>query len=74
MDARGEISRKLHRAVKKDTVGVPDGGYALLRIHATNPGLLIVSTCSILVRILPLLVNLRSLIKKFAHRYFRHFP
>ena len=37
MDERGEIKRKLEGAVKKDTIGVPDGGYALLRIHATNP-------------------------------------
>ena len=39
MDQRGEIPRKLDKAVKKDTVTVPDGGYAILRFHATNPGL-----------------------------------
>ena len=38
MDARGEIPRKLDREIKKDTVAVPDGGYTLLRFHATNPG------------------------------------
>ena len=39
MDERGEIPRKLDKAVKKDTVTVPDGGYTILRFHATNPGL-----------------------------------
>ena len=40
MDERGEMPRNLDKAVKKDTVTVPDGGYAILRFHATNPGLL----------------------------------
>ena len=39
MDERGEMPRKLDKAVKKDTVTVPDGGYTILRFHATNPGL-----------------------------------
>ena len=38
MDKRGELPRKLNRAVEKDTVTVPDGGYTILRFHATNPG------------------------------------
>ena len=38
MDARGEIHRKLNKAMKKDTIGVPDGGYTLLRFKASNPG------------------------------------
>ena len=39
MDERGEIPTKLDKAVKKDTVTVPDGRYTILRFHATNPGL-----------------------------------
>lgn len=38
MDQRGDIKRNLHSAVLKDTVTVPDGGYAILRFHANNPG------------------------------------
>ncbi|XP_033096053.1 laccase-1-like [Anneissia japonica] len=32
------LTRKLERAIKKDTVIVPDGGYTIIRFHATNPG------------------------------------
>ena len=39
MDKRGELPRKLDRAVEKDTVTVPDGGYTIIRFHATNPGI-----------------------------------
>ncbi|XP_061163506.1 uncharacterized protein LOC133172595 isoform X2 [Saccostrea echinata] len=38
MDDMGLINRKLHRAISKDTVTVPDGGYTIIRFHATNPG------------------------------------
>ncbi|XP_048752208.2 uncharacterized protein LOC125663848 isoform X2 [Ostrea edulis] len=38
LDDMGLINRKLHRAISKDTVTVPDGGYTIIRFHATNPG------------------------------------
>ncbi|XP_062576319.1 uncharacterized protein LOC134238220 [Saccostrea cucullata] len=38
LDAAGSISRNLNMSVIKDSVTVPDGGYTILRIHATNPG------------------------------------
>ncbi len=38
MDQRGEIKRKLDKAPIKDTVVTMDGGYVILRFHATNPG------------------------------------
>ncbi|KAK7480575.1 hypothetical protein BaRGS_00028151, partial [Batillaria attramentaria] len=38
MDRRGEIKRNFQSPVLKDTVTVPDGGYAILRFHANNPG------------------------------------
>ncbi|XP_013415315.1 laccase-4-like [Lingula anatina] len=38
MDRNGEIPRKLKGAVKKDSVTVPDGGFTIIRFHATNPG------------------------------------
>ncbi|VDI01894.1 Hypothetical predicted protein [Mytilus galloprovincialis] len=38
LDAMGQIKRKLTRAVLKDTVTVPDGGYTIIRFKATNPG------------------------------------
>ncbi len=39
MDTRGELKRNLDdSAILKDTVTVPDGGYNIVRIHATNPG------------------------------------
>ena len=34
----GNITRKLDKAVKKDTVIVPDGGYTIIRFLADNPG------------------------------------
>lgn len=37
-DKKGLIKRNLINPVKKDTVTVPDGGYTILRFHATNPG------------------------------------
>ena len=39
MDKKGKLPRKLDRAVEKDTVTVPDGGYTIIRFHATNPGI-----------------------------------
>ncbi|KAL1465394.1 hypothetical protein WDU94_004972 [Cyamophila willieti] len=38
MDKRGEIKRNLDSATLKDTVTVPDGGFTIIRFHATNPG------------------------------------
>lgn len=38
LDEAGLIKRKLSRAVIKDTVTVPDGGYTIVRFHANNPG------------------------------------
>lgn len=39
MDEDGKITRKLHRPILKDTITVPDGGFAIIRFHATNPGM-----------------------------------
>ncbi|KAF5297473.1 hypothetical protein FQR65_LT10009 [Abscondita terminalis] len=38
LDRKGLIKRNLRNPVKKDTVTVPDGGYTILRFHASNPG------------------------------------
>lgn len=38
LDAMGQIKRKLSRAVLKDTVTVPDGGYTIIRFKASNAG------------------------------------
>ncbi|XP_008487811.1 laccase [Diaphorina citri] len=38
MDAKGLIRRNLKDAPLKDTVTVPDGGFTIIRFHATNPG------------------------------------
>ncbi|XP_033112326.1 laccase-2-like [Anneissia japonica] len=38
MDKNGNLRREPHLSLKKDTVIVPDGGYVILRFHATNPG------------------------------------
>ncbi|XP_033124910.1 laccase-7-like [Anneissia japonica] len=38
MDKAGNLTRKLHGAVRKDTFVVDDGGYAIIRFHADNPG------------------------------------
>ncbi|XP_070537860.1 uncharacterized protein [Ptychodera flava] len=38
LDEAGGIYRKLHRAVKKDTVTIPDGGFSIIRFYADNPG------------------------------------
>lgn len=38
MDVAGLIHRNLENAPFKDTVTVPDGGFTILRFHATNPG------------------------------------
>ncbi|XP_050416521.1 uncharacterized protein LOC126830218 [Patella vulgata] len=38
LDKQGGIIRKLHGAVTKDSVTVPDGGYTVLRFHANNVG------------------------------------
>lgn len=37
-DKMGLIKRNLLDAPLKDTVTVPDGGYTIVRFHATNPG------------------------------------
>lgn len=41
-DEAGLIHRNLENAPFKDTVTVPDGGYTILRFHATNPGKIII--------------------------------
>ncbi|KAK7500484.1 hypothetical protein BaRGS_00008391, partial [Batillaria attramentaria] len=38
MDARGELRRNYIKPPVRDTVNVPDGGYAIIRFTATNPG------------------------------------
>jgi len=38
-DKMGLIRRKLTRAPLKDTITVPDGGFTIVRVHASNPGL-----------------------------------
>ncbi|XP_013407117.1 uncharacterized protein LOC106171353 [Lingula anatina] len=38
MDRKGLIKRKLKGAALKDTVAVPNGGFTIVRFHATNPG------------------------------------
>lgn len=38
LDRAGLIHRKLSGAPLKDTVTVPDGGYTIVRVHASNPG------------------------------------
>ncbi|XP_044007229.1 L-ascorbate oxidase-like isoform X2 [Aphidius gifuensis] len=38
LDSLGLIKRRLERAPLKDTVTVPDGGYTVIRFHASNPG------------------------------------
>lgn len=40
LDAAGNITRNLNMSALKDTLTVPDGGYSIVRIHATNPGTL----------------------------------
>lgn len=37
-DKRGLIHRKLKKAPIKDTITVPDGGFTIVRVHASNPG------------------------------------
>ena len=58
MDKEGKLPRKLHRAAKKDTVTVNDGGYTIMRFHANNPGKVIYGKnelsslwCLLLVRV-----------------------
>ena len=38
LDRSGQLKRKLTKAPRKDTVPVPDGGYAIIRFKADNPG------------------------------------
>ncbi|KAK7500349.1 hypothetical protein BaRGS_00008256 [Batillaria attramentaria] len=38
MDARGELRRNYIKPPVRDTVNVPDGGYAIIRFTASNPG------------------------------------
>ncbi|XP_075220852.1 uncharacterized protein LOC142324090 isoform X2 [Lycorma delicatula] len=38
LDKAGLIWRNLKNAPSKDSVTVPDGGYTIVRFHATNPG------------------------------------
>lgn len=39
LDAAGLIKRNLLNPPKKDTVTIPDGGFTIIRFHATNPGM-----------------------------------
>ena len=39
MDRRGKIWRNLKNPPVKDTVGVPDGGFTIIRFLADNPAL-----------------------------------
>jgi L-ascorbate oxidase len=36
----GKVQRKKQHAPLKDTVTVPDGGFSLLRVKASNPGMI----------------------------------
>lgn len=38
LDQAGHLQRNLKTAPLKDSVTVPDGGYTIIRFHATNPG------------------------------------
>lgn len=38
LDAEGYLNRNYDNPVQKDTILVPDGGYAVLRFVADNPG------------------------------------
>lgn len=38
LDIEHKIPRNLTNPPIKDTVTVPDGGYTILRLHASNPG------------------------------------
>lgn len=38
MDQEGRIVRNLENPPYKDTVTIADGGYTVVRFHATNPG------------------------------------
>lgn len=38
LDNNGKLRRNLKNAPLKDSVTVPDGGYTIIRFHATNPG------------------------------------
>ncbi|XP_055385677.1 uncharacterized protein LOC129614808 [Condylostylus longicornis] len=38
MDRQGLLKRKTSKAICKDTVTVPDGGYTIIRFQANNPG------------------------------------
>lgn len=38
MDARGELRRNLIKPPFRDTITIPDGGYAVIRFTASNPG------------------------------------
>lgn len=39
LDDAGRIKRNLLNPPKKDTVTIPDGGFTIVRFHATNPGI-----------------------------------
>lgn len=41
LDKANMLKRNLTRPPIKDTVTVPDGGYTILRVHASNPGKII---------------------------------
>lgn len=39
LDDAGRIRRNLLNPPRKDTVTIPDGGFTIIRFHATNPGI-----------------------------------
>ena len=38
LDKLGRLKRRFSGSIQKDTVTVPDGGYTIIRFHASNPG------------------------------------
>lgn len=39
LEANNQIRRNLHQPPGKDTITVPNNGYAIFRFHALNPGM-----------------------------------
>lgn len=38
LDSQGKIKRNLNDPPQKDTIMIPNGGYAIIRIFSSNPG------------------------------------
>jgi hypothetical protein len=58
LDAMGQIKRKLSRAVLKDTVTVPDGGYTITHSAIANLILFWISCLDPLVYMHPKIIKL----------------